>query len=105
MSRRIKFQHITNKEYERFFSKVTIVDNHWLWTGKHRPKGYGRHWWHGQWVQAHRFAYAAMYGDPGSKDVDHKCNVRDCVNPAHLEAVTSKEHYYRTQSRRKSAHA
>lgn len=42
-------------------------------------------------VLAHRWAYERFIGPLGAGLVpDHKCRVRSCVNPAHLEAVTQK---------------
>jgi len=62
----------------------------WLWIGALNPSGYGRinARLDGKKFQlAHRFSLALYRGDPGPLDVDHKCNVKRCVNPDHLEAV------------------
>lgn len=41
-------------------------------------------------IRAHRFSYETTHGPvPDGLEVDHRCRVRPCVNPAHLEAVTS----------------
>lgn len=41
---------------------------------------------------AHRVAYEYFIGPiPAGMDLDHKCRVRCCVNPNHLEPVTRKE--------------
>jgi hypothetical protein len=41
---------------------------------------------------AHRAAYEYFVGPiPKGMDLDHKCRVRCCVNPAHLEPVTRSE--------------
>jgi hypothetical protein len=61
----------------------------WLWMlsdGSHKyPQGYN-----GKTVAlAHRLSYEAFNGAiPEGFDVDHKCRVRACVNPDHLEATT-----------------
>lgn len=41
-------------------------------------------------VKAHRFAYEALVGPiPKGLEIDHLCFVRNCVNPGHMEPVTS----------------
>lgn len=65
----------------------------WLWLGGIYPtSGYG-HWGR---VPAHRRMYETLVGPirPGL-EIDHKCRVRLCVNPAHLEPVTHKENMLR----------
>ena len=45
---------------------------------------------------AHRFVYEAERGPiPSGLTLDHKCRVRQCVNPAHLEPVTLAENILR----------
>ena len=47
-------------------------------------------------VQAHRVSYrAAKGGIPDGLQIDHKCRVRCCINPDHLEAVTQRENLLR----------
>jgi len=59
------------------------------------PDGYGRFTVSGNEpvvrVNAHRFAYELLVGPiPKGLTLDHLCRNRGCVNPAHLEPVTSK---------------
>lgn len=62
----------------------------WIWTGSDTGKGHGNIRSGGQRYKAHRFAYETLVGPIGEGlHLDHKCRVRSCVNPAHLEPVTS----------------
>lgn len=84
----------------RFWSKVQKTDTCWLWTGSLDRYGYGRFnpsrpeaW------SAHRYAYLTLVGlIPDGQQLDHLCRVRRCVNPAHLEPVTSRENTMRGET-------
>jgi hypothetical protein len=83
---------------ERFWPKVNITPSCWLWTasqiGQYAGvgKGYGGFYWGGRVGRAHRYAYELLIGPiPEGLQLDHLCRNRLCVNPAHLEPVTSKE--------------
>lgn len=68
----------------------------WRWTGAHVPNGYGQIQANGRPRGVHRLAYEAWVGPiPDGLEVDHLCRVRDCINPAHLEAVTHLENLRR----------
>lgn len=76
-----------------FTSRVAkgVNDNDcWLWLGGTNRKGYGRT----SWGPAHRVAYELEYGtiEDTTLHVHHKCGVRFCVNPKHLELLTASEH-------------
>lgn len=46
---------------------------------------------------AHRVAYELAKGEiPAGHEIDHKCRVRSCCNPDHLEAVTPRENTLRS---------
>lgn len=64
----------------------------WRWSGSLNQSGYGRvNVKNPVGVLAHRVSYTAWNGAiPEGLHLDHLCRVRDCVNPAHLEAVTKK---------------
>lgn len=65
----------------------------WLWTGTCKPNGYAemKVKTAGRWLTsyAHREIYKKIKGEiPVGLELDHKCRVRSCVNPDHLEPVT-----------------
>lgn len=56
----------------------------WLWLGAVNHAGYGRI---RASLKAHRLSYQLFIGEiPEGYHVHHKCKVRCCVNPEHLEA-------------------
>jgi len=72
---------------ERFFAKVEFTDTCWLWRACLDRYGYGK-----TAVKAHRWVYEFCVGPiPNHLQIDHLCRVRHCVNPDHLELVTSAE--------------
>ena len=77
---------------ERFLSKVNKTDTCWLWTGCCNKKGYGQFRINGKTVKTHRWSYEQHIGlIPPNLLVRHKCDVRNCVNPDHLEVGTHQE--------------
>lgn len=68
----------------------------WEWTSCRNQYGYGKLWWNGENRLAHRVVYQCAMGEiPNGLTLDHLCRVRHCVNPAHLEPVTSRENTHR----------
>lgn len=63
----------------------------WIWQLAVAPNGYGHI--HGKNAKlAHRAYYEMHKGPiPSGLVVHHKCGVKSCVNPDHLEAVTQSE--------------
>jgi hypothetical protein len=88
---------------ERFLSKfVRGADNEcWPWTAAMR-NGYGAFGIReGLVVDAHRASLMLLRGmvlpSGRSMHVDHLCRNKRCVNPRHLEVVTSQENHLRSR--------
>lgn len=81
----------------RFWMKVDRDGACWLWNSVIKENGYGQFWVEGRYVQAHRFAYELARGPiPAGLSIDHLCRERACVNPSHLEPVTTRENLRRS---------
>jgi hypothetical protein len=81
----------------RFWSKVSNLPCEpgcWLWTAALHSAGYGVFNVGGDILYAHRLAFAEANGltYDEAEHVHHKCHVRSCCNPAHLEDLTAVEH-------------
>ena len=72
-------------------------DGCWLWTASLKPAGYGQMSGFGKRVTySHRVSYRIFKGEiPYGHELDHKCRVRRCINPDHLEAVPHRENVVR----------
>lgn len=85
----------------RFWSKVLVGEPSecWLWKPLGSVNGYGQFTCNGKTRLAHRTSYELAKGEiPAGLTIDHLCRVRNCVNPAHLEAVTRAENLRRAKS-------
>ena len=72
-----------------FWSHVNKTDTCWIWTAYRDKDGYGR--FGNPNIPAHRWAYQSLNGPiPNGLTLDHLCRVPACVNPAHLEPVSSR---------------
>jgi len=70
----------------------------WLWTGAIMPNGYANFHVNRKSRLAHRYFYEFYNSTkiPPGKQIDHLCKRRHCVNPHHLQAVTSRENNRRS---------
>lgn len=85
---------------EKYQQRIRINEstNCWEWIGAMRADGYGMAWVIEQKKQlrAHRVVYELLvHKIDGKKVIDHLCRNKRCVNPSHLEEVTSKENTLR----------
>lgn len=83
---------------ERFWEKVEKRENGcWIWMGASQRDGRGCFWSGTKVMEAYRFSWLLMYGSlpPNGLELDHLCRVPACVNPEHLEAVTTAENIRR----------
>ena len=83
-----------------FIEKVgrvaTAQDKCWLWWGALTRDGYGRTQLNGKHYFAHRLSYELFVGPiPRGMELDHLCRTRNCLNPCHLEPVTTKQNVLR----------
>lgn len=86
------------REVDAFWKRIdrSDPDGCWLWIGRTKPDGYVQRRWFGKKVYIHRTAYELEVGAiPDGLVLDHLCRVRHCVNPAHLEPVTTRENIRR----------
>lgn len=84
---------------QRFWPKVnpcgpvhpTLGTECWLWVGSRDGAGYGHFGLDRRVEKAHRVAYELRVGPiPKGLALDHLCRNTSCVNPTHLEPVTSR---------------
>lgn len=85
--------HRTDADDARFFAKVDMSGECWIWKAFVNKQGYGRfHYGSGSnAILAHRYLVEARPED----DYDHLCRVTACVRPDHLEKVTHAENMRR----------
>ncbi len=87
---------IVKMYHKRFLTKFVVNSNGcWEWKRGLGAGGYGQ-FYDGKVRRAHRHSYEYFKGKiPKGLVLDHLCRVRNCINPEHLEIVTSKENILR----------
>ena len=88
-------------DIKRFWEKVEKTDDCWNWKAYVKPNGYGTFGIGGRknhkTVYAHRYSFELLKGPiKEGLEIDHLCKNRKCVNPKHLEQVTSRENLSRS---------
>jgi hypothetical protein len=79
-------------ELERFMSHVHKDDSGcWIWSAFCMKNGYGLFSTPIKNELAHRVSYRLFNGELDARDVMHKCDVTNCVNPEHLVLGTRSE--------------
>lgn len=87
-----RFLPITVDELIETYISIEQTTGCWIWMGSIDHHGYGSAKVDGFPRRAHRVVYQRLRGEiPAGLHLDHLCRHRFCVNPDHLEPVTSAE--------------
>lgn len=84
---------------ERFWTHVDKQgpDECWLWNSDAVNKGYPYFQVDKKRTYGHTFSYELHVGPiPEGLEIDHRCRVRRCVNPAHLRVATRQQNQANT---------
>lgn len=76
----------------RFWQRVQKGESCWLWVGHKNRAGYGIFNIDGRRILAHRYSWVLAFGNLGEKIIHHVCEVKHCVQPAHLLLTDGQEH-------------
>jgi hypothetical protein len=78
----------------RLATKIRPDENGcWIWIAGRCHYGYGALSVGGKTRRAHRYVYQVLAGRiPDRYELHHVCEVRECVNPMHLEPLSPREH-------------
>lgn len=77
----------------RTMQRVEITESCWNWMGVPTSKGYGSIKFGGRSYKTHRIVYQFIYQKRlhPEETIDHLCLNKVCVNPLHLQVVSSAE--------------
>lgn len=83
--------------FQRFTTRYVVDANGcWSWTGTTIKAGYSQISYQGRKFYGHRLSYEHFIGPiPDGLVIDHLCRNTRCVNPEHLEPVTTRENILR----------
>jgi hypothetical protein len=86
---------------------VNYTDTCWLWTGA-LSNGYAALYYKSRSHIIHRVVYEYHHGPiPPNSVIDHTCETKRCVNPDHLQVVSSGTNislYHERKHQRERAH-
>lgn len=89
----------------RFHEKIVDLGECWTFRAALNSSGYCSVWDGRRPEGAHRLAYEVFVGPiPKGYDIDHTCERRWCVNPAHLRPQTTQENRGRQVTHCKRGH-
>ncbi len=101
MKKKSKIISLTRADVLNFVMKTKFADkiDCWEFLGRRHTRGYRDLLIGGKKYYAHRVSYQLFVGDlKENLEIDHLCRNRVCVNPYHLEQVTSKVNTLRGNS-------
>jgi hypothetical protein len=95
----MRAKQIIGPPLERFQAKVDYTDTCHLWTSR-TFRGYGYFRVSGETWLVHRWIWTHTNGPiADGLHIDHLCEVKNCVNVAHMHLVTPLEHCHQPHSK------
>jgi len=96
------YENPKNPLWDRMMKYIDVTEGCWLWMAATR-NGYSTFSMGGKSRYVHRIMYEKFIDRlVDGMVIDHLCEVRNCVNPFHLEQVTSTENIKRSFDNRHS---